>query len=51
MDREQMLARELERLDGLDQDVQPDAAPASEDSETEVELLAARVRAARLAGA
>ena len=51
MDREQTLAQELEKLDGLEQDRQLEDALASEDGETEVELLAARVRAARLAGA
>lgn len=51
MDREERLAQELERLEWLDQDLQLDDELAGEDTGMEVELLAARVRAARLAGA
>jgi hypothetical protein len=51
MDREATLAQELERLDWLDQDLQLDDEVTGEDIAMEVELLAARVRAARLAGA
>ena len=51
MDREVALAHELERLDRLDRDLQLDDEFAGEDTGMEVELLEARVRAARLAGA
>ena len=51
MDREEALAHELERLARLDRDLQLDDELAGEDTGMEVELLEARVRAARLAGA
>lgn len=51
MDQEAMLMQELDRLERLDQGVQLDDELAGEDTQMEVELLAARVRAARLAGA
>jgi hypothetical protein len=51
MDREAMLRQELERLDRLDRDLQLDDEVEGEDSDMEIELLAARVKAARLAGA
>lgn len=50
MDLEAMLVRELQTLERLDQDLQLDDELAGEDTEMEVELLAARVRATRLAG-
>lgn len=52
MEREQRLAQELRRLDGLDREVQLELGDeaAGEDTEMELELLAARVRVARLAG-
>lgn len=52
MDREEMLVRELQRLERLDREAQLelDDEAAGEDSEMELELLAARVRVARLAG-
>lgn len=52
MDREEMLVRELQRLERLDREAQPelDDETAGEDSDMELELLAARVRVARLAG-
>lgn len=50
MDREQTLVKELETLEWLDRDPQLDDELAGEDTGMEVELLAARVRAARLAG-
>jgi hypothetical protein len=51
MTTEEMLMQELEKLDWLDRDLQLDDELAGEDTGMEVELLAARVRAARLAGA
>jgi hypothetical protein len=51
MDYEQRLVQELERLERLDQDLQLDDEVAGEDTAMEIELLAARVKAARLAGA
>jgi hypothetical protein len=51
MDREAVLVRELESLDAFERDELLDDELAGEDAETEVELLEARVRAARLAGA
>ena len=51
MDREETLLHELEKLDRLDQDLQLDDELAGEDTGMEVELLEARVKAARLAGA
>ncbi|HYX63402.1 MAG TPA: hypothetical protein VE935_04195 [Burkholderiales bacterium] len=51
MDREETLLHELERLDRLHQDLQLDDEVAGEDTGMEVELLEARVKAARLAGA
>ena len=51
MDREETLRHELEKLDRLDQDLQLDDELAGEDTGMEVELLEARVKAARLAGA
>ena len=54
MNREQRLAKELERLDRLDRELDLDRdlddEAAGEDTEMEIELLAERVRAARLAG-
>lgn len=52
MNREQMLVQELQRLERLDGDVALDLDDefAGEDSDMELELLASRVRAARLAG-
>lgn len=51
MDQEAMLVQELRRLERLDRDLQLDDELEGEDTEMELELLAARVRAARLAGA
>jgi len=51
MDYEQRLVQELRRLERLDRDLQLDDEVAGEDTEMEIELLAARVKAARLAGA
>lgn len=51
MDEEARLIRELERLDRLDREMQLDAEVADENCEMDMELLAERVRAARLAGA
>ena len=53
MNREEMLVQELQRLERLDRDVELDLddEAAGEDTEMEIELLASRVRAARLAGA
>lgn len=50
MDQEAMLVQELQRLERLDRDLQLDDELEGEDTGMEVELLAARVRAARLAG-
>ncbi len=52
MDQEAMLVQELQRLERLDRELQLDDELDGEDTEMEVvELLAVRVRAARLAGA
>ncbi len=51
MDYEQQLVQELRRLERLDADLQLDDELAGEDTEMAIELLAARVKAARLAGA
>ena len=53
MNGEEMLVQELQRLDRLDREAQLDLDDEleGEDSEMELELLASRVRAARLAGA
>lgn len=52
MNREQMLVQELQRLERLDRDIALDLDDEAdgEDTEMELELLAERVRAARLAG-
>ena len=51
MDREEMLMRELESLDAVERNERRNDELPGEDPRTEVELLEARVRAARLAGA
>ncbi|HET7198226.1 MAG TPA: hypothetical protein VFI86_06140 [Burkholderiales bacterium] len=53
MNRQETLVRELERLERLDRDsaLELDNELEGEDAEMELELLADRVRAARLAGA
>ena len=53
MNREEMLVQELQRLERLDRDfaLDLDDEGAGEDTAMEIELLASRVRAARLAGA
>jgi hypothetical protein len=53
MNGEQMLVQELQRLDRLDREAQLDLDDELEGEDTgmELELLASRVRAARLAGA
>ena len=52
MNREEMLVQELQRLEWLDRDIALDLddEAGGEDTEMELELLAERVRAARLAG-
>ena len=52
MNRETMLVQELRRLEQLDREAQLDLddETAGEDTEMELELLAARVRVARFAG-
>lgn len=53
MNREELLVHELQKLERLDRDVAPDLDDEleGEDTDMEIELLASRVRAARLAGA
>ena len=51
MDREAVLVRELESLDAFKRGELLDNELAGADEQIEVELLEARVRAARLAGA
>lgn len=53
MTQEEMLVQELQSLDTLDRDAQFDLDDeiAGKDVGMEIELLAARVRAARLTGA
>ena len=53
MNREETLVHELQRLERLDREIglELDDEVAGEDTEMEIELLANRVRAARLAGA
>ncbi|HET7198785.1 MAG TPA: hypothetical protein VFI86_08975 [Burkholderiales bacterium] len=53
MNREQTLAQELQRLERLDREAKLDLDDEleGEDAEMELELLASRIRAARLAGA
>lgn len=51
MNQEETLLQELQRLDWQDRELQLDDELEGEDTGMEVELLAARVRAARLAGA
>jgi hypothetical protein len=52
MNREEMLVRELQRLERMDRETELDLddEAAGEDTEMELELLNARVRVARLAG-
>ena len=52
MNRETMLVRELQRLERIDREAELDLddEAAGEDTEMELELLAERVRVARLAG-
>ena len=52
MNREEMLVRELQRLERMDREteLELDDEAAGEDTAMELELLAARVRVARLAG-
>ncbi len=51
MDQEARLLQELARLERLDHDVELDDETNGEDTAMQIELLAERVRAARLAGA
>lgn len=53
MNREERLVQELRRLERIDRDIAIDLDDelAGEDTDMELELLADRVRAARLAGA
>lgn len=52
MNREETLVQELKRLERIDREIELDLddEAAGEDTEMELELLAARVRVARLAG-
>ena len=52
MNREETLVRELQRLERIERDMALDLddEAVGEDTEMELELLAARVRVARLAG-
>jgi hypothetical protein len=52
MNRQETLVRELQRLEWLDREIalELDDELAGEDTEMELELLANRVRVARLAG-
>ena len=51
MSRQEALVQELRRLERLDEELQLDDELEGEDTDMEIELLASRVRAARLMGA
>lgn len=51
MDQEARLLQELARLELIDHEIELDDEASGEDTAMEIELLAERVRAARLAGA